>query len=525
MGRGTTLLILVCMGVIALSSAAVLVFQLGRPVGEAVSLSLALMCTMIMVQVLLSRARERGQVAEAVDRLEDRLAELDDDVTNLEGRLTGVEHTVPRRTREAIDPLFAEIEVLGTLVKQMAEAMSDIETRLEDQRGLAPPPAMPELAYHPGTAQAYPQMGQPAQPQPAYQPYMPQQQGYAPMSQQPAQPHQHGLASAPMHPSQMHPAQMQPQPGYAPLPPQPMAPAAPASGAPFQQPMAYDVGGATRIEPVLGDQPPQRQEPQADPVMRELIRSALNANRVDLFLQPIVTLPQRRVKYYESLTRLRDAGGQLLEPSVFLPEALRAGFVPRIDNLLLFRSVQVVRRLATRNRDVALFCNIASLSLVDETFFPGFLEFVRANKNFGELLIFEFTQDDVAQMGVVELESLAALAELGFRFSVDQIHDLKMDFRALADRGFRFAKLNADYLIGRRATDHGHIHPADFGDLLGRYGIELIADHVETESQVLELLDADVKMAQGFLFSPPRPVRAEVLQGAPAPAPRKRAAG
>lgn len=498
MGRGTTLLILICMGVIALSSAAVLVFQFGRPPGEALSLSLALLCTMILVQVLLSRSRDRGEVANAVDRLEERLAEIDDDVTNLEGRLTGVEHTVPRRTREAIDPLFAEIEVLGTLVKQMAEAMSDMETRLEDQQALAAPQPMPELTYHPNSPYA--------------QPMHPQQPGYAPQPQMYQQP-------APGY----HPQ----QPGYAPGYPQAMQPAAPQPYQPAPQApqQSYDVGGVSRIEPVLGDLPPMQQEPQSDPAMRELIRSALNANRVDLFLQPIVTLPQRRVKYYESLTRIRDTNGEMLEASVFLPEALRSGLVPRIDNLLLFRSVQVVRRLATRNRDVALFCNISSLSLVDETFFPGFLEFVRANKNFGELLIFEFTQDDVAQMGVVEMESLGALAELGFRFSVDQIHDLKMDFRALAERGFRFAKLNADYLIGRRPTDHGHIHPADFGDLLGRYGMELIADHVETESQVLELLDADLTLAQGFLFSPPRPVRAEVLQGAPAPAPRKRAAG
>ncbi|WP_439527723.1 EAL domain-containing protein [Pannonibacter sp.] len=517
MGRGTTLLILICMGVIALSSAAVLVFQFGRPPGEALSLSLALLCTMILVQVLLSRSRERGEVAEAVDRLEDRLAEIDDDVTNLEGRLTGVEHTVPRRTREAIDPLFAEIEVLGTLVKQMAEAMSDMETRIEDQQALAAPQQMAELAYHPNAPYGQP-MPQQSLPQAGYQPhpqmyqqpapgYMPQPAGYAP-DPQPMMQHP-GLQNS----GQQHA-------GHQPYQPHPQ------QQAPYQnQPQSYEIGGVSRMEPVLGDLPPMQQEPQSDPAMRELIRAALNANRVDLFLQPIVTLPQRRVKYYESLTRIRDTNGEMLEASVFLPEALRAGLVPRIDNLLLFRSVQVVRRLATRNRDVALFCNISSLSLVDETFFPGFLEFVRANKNFGELLIFEFTQDDVAQMGVVEMESLAALAELGFRFSVDQIHDLKMDFRALAERGFRFAKLNADYLIGRRPTDHGHIHPADFGDLLGRYGMELIGDHVETESQVLELLDADLKLAQGFLFSPPRPVRAEVLQGAPAPAPRKRAAG
>ena len=57
------------------------------------------------------------------------------------------------------------------------------------------------------------------------------------------------------------------------------------------------------------------------------------------------------------------------------------------------------------------------------------------------------------------------------------------------------------------------IHPADFSDLLGRYGIDLIAEKIESEATVVDLLDYDVRFGQGFLFSPPRPVRPEVLQG------------
>lgn len=47
-------------------------------------------------------------------------------------------------------------------------------------------------------------------------------------------------------------------------------------------------------------------------------------------------------------------------------------------------------------------------------------------------------------------------------------------------------------------------------------GIDLIAERVETETTVVDLLDYDVRFGQGFLFSPPRPVRAEALQGSSA---------
>ncbi|MEM9632811.1 MAG: EAL domain-containing protein [Pseudomonadota bacterium] len=522
------------MAVIALSSATVLIFQFGRPFGEAVSLSLALMCTMILVHLLIGRARDRGAVSEAVDRLEERMADLDEDVGNLEGRLTGMEHTMPRRTRAEIDPLFAEVEVLGTLVKQMAEAMSDLETRVEDQQALASPPQMQSLPQQP---QPQPQLpGYAADnrsPQPNPQNFGAVQPQPAQAPAQPAHPYQNSHMQPPAaHAGEVDHNQHQPNQRQeawdsrygvnAPTRPDPsFAPDAHQPSAPEVRPEPPMAAGFPHEErPVL-----QPERPQPNMAMRELITSALNANRVELHLQPIVTLPQRQVKYYEAFTRLRDANGNAVEAAAFLSEAVQSGQIARIDNLLLFRSIQVIRRLTSRNRNAILFCNISSLSLVDETFFPGFLEFVKANQNFADVLVFEFSQSDVAEMGAMELESLSALYDVGFRFSIDRISDMKMDFNSLAGRGFKFGKLHADYLIGRREANHGHIHPSDFGDLLHRYGMELITDHVETESQVLELLDYDVKLAQGNLFSPPRPVRAEVLQGAPAPGPRRTAAG
>jgi cyclic-di-GMP phosphodiesterase TipF (flagellum assembly factor) len=65
----------------------------------------------------------------------------------------------------------------------------------------------------------------------------------------------------------------------------------------------------------------------------------------------------------------------------------------------------------------------------------------------------------------------------------------------------------------------GDIHAADLSNLLFRYGLELVAEKIESESTVVDLLDYDVRYGQGFLFSPPKPVRAEVLQGGVAEAP------
>jgi cyclic-di-GMP phosphodiesterase TipF (flagellum assembly factor) len=63
-------------------------------------------------------------------------------------------------------------------------------------------------------------------------------------------------------------------------------------------------------------------------------------------------------------------------------------------------------------------------------------------------------------------------------------------------------------LADPRAFD---IHPADLSDLLARFGVSLIAERVESETTVIDLLEYEVRFGQGFLFAPPRPVRADAL--------------
>ncbi|MEX0840857.1 MAG: EAL domain-containing protein, partial [Xanthobacteraceae bacterium] len=232
-----------------------------------------------------------------------------------------------------------------------------------------------------------------------------------------------------------------------------------------------------------------------------LIGDAVEANRIDLYLQPIVTLPQRKVRYYEALSRLRTAAGEQIFAADFLPHAEAAGHMPKIDKLLLFRCVQILRRLLMKNRDVGLFCNVSATTLSDSASFAQFLDFVEANRALSSSLAFEFTQSAFRGMGPIEYEALAALAERGFRFSLDHVTDLRMEPRELSERGFRYMKVPASLLLNRALAASGDIHPEDLADLLARYNIDLIVDRIENESSVVDILDFDVRFGQGFLFS------------------------
>jgi cyclic-di-GMP phosphodiesterase TipF (flagellum assembly factor) len=239
------------------------------------------------------------------------------------------------------------------------------------------------------------------------------------------------------------------------------------------------------------------------------VKNAVEENRLDLYLQPMVSLPQRKVRFYEAVTRLRDDRDQIITADDFVGIAEAAGLIGRIDHMVMLRCVQVLRRLMVRNKEVGVFCNVSAATLGNPATFAQCLDFLEANRALAASFVLEFKQAMFRNLGPTETEHLAALAQRGFRFSIDHVTDLRIEPRELADRGVRFIKVPAALLLDQRQASTSDIHASDLSDLLGRFGIDLIAERIEGERAVVDLLDYDVRFGQGFLFAPPRPLRPE----------------
>ena len=270
-------------------------------------------------------------------------------------------------------------------------------------------------------------------------------------------------------------------------------------------------GSASRVHPTNGKTAPLARLDRGAIVAA--LRKTVAAGEIELHLQPVVTLPQRKLRYYEALARLKAETAELITAADFLSDAEAAALMPEIDYCAAARCVQIVRRLLLQKREIGVFCNLATATLADASF-AKFLQLMDANRAVASALVFEFTQRAVRAMGPVEHASLASLAERGFRFSMDTLADLRVNARDLNELGFRFVKVPATLLFNRLGAAAANIHPAEFSDALGRFGIDLIADRIEHENTVIELLDYDVRFGQGVLFSPPRPLRAGVLEKA-----------
>jgi cyclic-di-GMP phosphodiesterase, flagellum assembly factor TipF len=467
--RISTIFIAICMVLVAASLGLVLYSLAGISGMESAIVALTALTFLILYNAVSMRLRDRTDVGGQIADLSRGTADLARQVAEFGRRLVAMEGKLVSANSagaERIQAVVGEINELGTLVKQLAASVASHEDMLATVAAAATPPAANDAQKH---------LSQQDLPQKDLS-----QNG--PPRQDPSQNDlsDNNLASS------------------------------------SEEANAGTLGAFSA--PHLTAQPaPLRSQAQ----ILAAVKSAVDENRIDIYLQPMVSLPQRKVRFYEAVTRLRDERDQVLAADDFILIAEAAGLIGRIDHAVMLKCVQVLRRLMVRNKDVGVFCNVAATTLGNPTAFVQCLDFLEANRALAPSLVLEFKQATFRNLDLVKTEHLAALAQRGFRFSIDHVTDLRIEPRELADRGVRYIKVPAALLLDQRQSTISDIHPSDLSDLLGRFGIDLIAERIEGERAVVDLLDYDVRFGQGFLFAPPRPLRPEGASATAGASPNK----
>ncbi|WP_165793617.1 EAL domain-containing protein [Hyphococcus luteus] len=242
-----------------------------------------------------------------------------------------------------------------------------------------------------------------------------------------------------------------------------------------------------------------------DAVILDEVKDAIENDRIDLYLQPIVSLPQRKTRCFEAFSRLRRADGGVLRPSDYIDAAERANRIGVVDNMILLRAVQSLRQLGPESAQYRMFCNISPATIFDQDFFTRFTDYLDANHDLAQRLVFEFTYPAVEMMHDRVKKNMKAVADRGFAFSVDHIRRFDLNWAALRERNFRFVKAPGSLLLAESAKgDVGRARIKAFKTALRENDIDLIVEKVEYETQMPEILSLGIDYGQGALFGAPR---------------------
>lgn len=257
-------------------------------------------------------------------------------------------------------------------------------------------------------------------------------------------------------------------------------------------------------------------------VVQELLHKALESGHIHIFTQPVVTLPQRRIAFLETFTRIRTATpGEYLTPHHYRDLARREKLEQELDRLLLEETIEGLERLDAlgklekRHRfkpyggpkikplAPARFLNISPAALLDKAFINLLLDFAARRRDLLPYILFEMRQNDFNGLDERCHAIIAKLSALGCGFSLDSIEDLSLEGGDLAARQIHFLKVEARILLDKAAAPGGISTVTALVQDLKARNIGVIAEKIETETQLKDILDLGLDYGQGHYFGKP----------------------
>jgi cyclic-di-GMP phosphodiesterase TipF (flagellum assembly factor) len=270
-------------------------------------------------------------------------------------------------------------------------------------------------------------------------------------------------------------------------------------------------------EPAPGSKPTAHAPSEPPPLNPQLARiaEAVAAGRMEVLLEPIHQLAEGRPRHFEVSVRLLTADGSAIEQGEVARAAQGSGLMPRIDAARMIRAARVARRLGERGRQGSVLASVAGESLTHDDFVVAAAEEPAIGGNMS--LVLSFAQGEMRTLTPAHTQALAALSTVGFRFALEEVTDLDMDFAALKQMGFAFVELDAPVFLDGLPAAGGRVPASDICRHLADFGLSLIVGRIEDDWLLARILGFGVLFGKGALFGAPRLVKDEVV-AAPAAA-------
>lgn len=261
--------------------------------------------------------------------------------------------------------------------------------------------------------------------------------------------------------------------------------------------------------PVASKQPAMAPELRAQPPRpydREPIIAALNAQRIDVYLEPILDLREQKPQHFQVSIGLRAADGSVIDLARAEAHLGGTGLLPLIDQTRIVQAANLAERLAERGKTGNVLTEMHGETLAHDGFQRGFASGERTIGAFPGHLVLAFPQSQVMHFTPADWQTLGRLSKAGFAYAITDITTLDMDFATLAPRGFVMARLDATTFLDGLPAEGGLIPPQDICRHVAGHGLTLIVGRISDDRDLARIFGFGVLFGQGQLFGGPRAV-------------------
>jgi diguanylate cyclase (GGDEF)-like protein/PAS domain S-box-containing protein len=240
----------------------------------------------------------------------------------------------------------------------------------------------------------------------------------------------------------------------------------------------------------------------------DLLAALAAGDQMELFYQPMVNLASGETIGVEALVRWRHRERGLVLPLDFLPVAEDTGLIIPLGRWVLRQALSQLaawRRCHPTLSGLTVNVNVSGHQLKDPSFVGEVVEALAANELAPSALMLEITETVLVGETPKVVEALGSLRALGVKLAIDDFGTGYSSLGYLQRFPVDVLKIDTSFVAGLGGGSLEAALAETVVDLGSTLGMQTVAEGVELEEQVEELLALGCAYGQGYLFAKPLP--------------------
>ena len=235
--------------------------------------------------------------------------------------------------------------------------------------------------------------------------------------------------------------------------------------------------------------------------LSRVLLHALEEKLVIPYFQPIVATDTGRIVCHEVLCRM-VVDDKVVAASEFIEVAERLGVVSRLDSILMEKVFEKARAVGYEG---LLFINLSPKSLILKEFVPSVIKLANQYGIRHDRVVFEITERETVKNMTLLEQFVEDLKLEGFKFAIDDFGSGFSSFQYIRRLPIDYVKIEGVFVRNMLGDAKDMAFVKTLAVLAQEFGIQTIAEYIETEEILHAVRDLGINLAQGYFTGRPGP--------------------
>jgi len=239
-------------------------------------------------------------------------------------------------------------------------------------------------------------------------------------------------------------------------------------------------------------------------IVQNDLKPGLLNGEFKVFLQPKVNAHENRVVGCEALIRWEHPVEGFLVPGKFVPFAEEVGLISDIDRYVISESCKFIANWKASGRpDLSIAINLSGLHFQDHEIVDTLKNSIMEHGIAPSSLEVEITEAVLIADPIKAHEVVSEIKKLGLRIALDDFGTGYSSLNYLRTLPIDTVKLDRSFISSVDKNDQDRRLTRGIVSLAKDLDLDMVAEGVETASQLASLLEIGCHVVQGYYFSPP----------------------